>query len=86
MSLPVLLLFNAMDLKIAYKSKKIMERVRILTETNSLLFFFAQILKHFHMHDHPSLEVLTVVIFAYMPYGLSEGLKLSGNSYFLVED
>eukprot|EP00794_Sanderia_malayensis_P004647 gene4647-5255_t len=27
---------------------------------------------------HPSLEIATMIIFAYMPYGLSEGLELSG--------
>ena len=30
------------------------------------------------MHNHPSLECVTMFIFAYMPYGLSEGLELSG--------
>lgn len=30
------------------------------------------------MHKHPSLECVTMFIFAYMPYGLSEGLGLSG--------
>ncbi|XP_066925073.1 sodium/hydrogen exchanger 8-like [Clytia hemisphaerica] len=38
----------------------------------------ALVLKHINLRVHPSLECVTMFIFAYMPYGLSEGLELSG--------
>lgn len=38
----------------------------------------AIVLKHVNLRVHSSLEVVTMFIFAYMPYGLSEGLELSG--------
>lgn len=38
----------------------------------------ALLLKFVNMQNHPSLECVTMFIFAYMPYGLSEGLELSG--------
>jgi len=40
-----------------------------------------KILKHVNLRSHPSLECMTMFIFAYMPYGLSEGLELSGEFY-----
>ncbi|XP_065061807.1 sodium/hydrogen exchanger 8-like isoform X1 [Rhopilema esculentum] len=38
----------------------------------------AVVLKYVNFKGHPSLEIGTMIIFAYMPYGLSEGLELSG--------
>jgi len=38
----------------------------------------ALILKYVNMQQHPSLECVTMFIFAYIPYGLSEGVGLSG--------
>ncbi|XP_052396841.1 sodium/hydrogen exchanger 8 isoform X2 [Carassius gibelio] len=35
-------------------------------------------LKHFDMRKTPSLEFGMMIIFAYLPYGLAEGIKLSG--------
>ncbi|KAF4077835.1 hypothetical protein AMELA_G00192620 [Ameiurus melas] len=35
-------------------------------------------LKHFDLRKTPSLEFGMMIIFAYLPYGLSEGIKLSG--------
>lgn len=38
----------------------------------------ALFLKHFDLRKTPSLEFGMMIIFAYLPYGLAEGLKLSG--------
>ncbi|KAA8590954.1 hypothetical protein FQN60_001897 [Etheostoma spectabile] len=38
----------------------------------------ALFLKHFDLRKTPSLEFGMMIIFAYLPYGLSEGIKLSG--------
>ncbi|XP_032222546.2 sodium/hydrogen exchanger 8-like [Nematostella vectensis] len=38
----------------------------------------ALLLKHVDLRRTPSLEVATMLIFSYAPYGLAEGLKLSG--------
>jgi len=38
----------------------------------------AFVFKHCNFKGHPSLEIATMIIFAYMPYGLCEGLELSG--------
>ncbi|XP_053281009.1 sodium/hydrogen exchanger 8 [Pleuronectes platessa] len=38
----------------------------------------AVFLKHFDLRKTPSLEFGMMIIFAYLPYGLAEGLKLSG--------
>ncbi|XP_046842331.1 sodium/hydrogen exchanger 8-like [Xenia sp. Carnegie-2017] len=38
----------------------------------------ALLLKHVHLRRHPSLELSLILIFSYAPYGLAEGLKLSG--------
>ncbi|XP_059397008.1 sodium/hydrogen exchanger 8 isoform X1 [Carassius carassius] len=38
----------------------------------------AIVLKHFDMRKTPSLEFGMMIIFAYLPYGLAEGIKLSG--------
>jgi sodium/hydrogen exchanger 8 len=38
----------------------------------------ALILKHINLRDNPSLELGSVIIFAYAPYTLAEALKLSG--------
>uniref|UniRef100_A0A669AXM7 Sodium/hydrogen exchanger n=1 Tax=Oreochromis niloticus TaxID=8128 RepID=A0A669AXM7_ORENI len=35
-------------------------------------------LKHFDLRNTPSLEFGMMIIFAYLPYGLAEGIKLSG--------
>ncbi|CAL8367903.1 unnamed protein product [Lota lota] len=35
-------------------------------------------LKHFDLRKTPSLEFAVMIIFAYLPYGLAEGIKLSG--------
>ncbi|KAL0158992.1 hypothetical protein M9458_047068 [Cirrhinus mrigala] len=37
-----------------------------------------QVLKHFDLRKTPSLEFGMMIIFAYLPYGLAEGIKLSG--------
>ncbi|KAG7257239.1 hypothetical protein CRUP_029383, partial [Coryphaenoides rupestris] len=37
-----------------------------------------QCLKHFDLRKTPSLEFAVMIIFAYLPYGLAEGIKLSG--------
>lgn len=39
-----------------------------------------QFLKHFDLRNTPSLEFGMMIIFAYLPYGLAEGIKLSGGS------
>uniref|UniRef100_A0A673J7J6 Sodium/hydrogen exchanger n=1 Tax=Sinocyclocheilus rhinocerous TaxID=307959 RepID=A0A673J7J6_9TELE len=36
------------------------------------------VLKHFDLRKTPSLEFGMMIIFAYLPYGLAEGIKLSG--------
>lgn len=36
------------------------------------------LLKHVDLRTTPSLELGTMLIFSYAPYGLAEGLKLSG--------
>uniref|UniRef100_A0A8C4X7Q9 Sodium/hydrogen exchanger n=1 Tax=Erpetoichthys calabaricus TaxID=27687 RepID=A0A8C4X7Q9_ERPCA len=38
----------------------------------------ALVLKHFDLRKTPSLEFGMMIIFAYLPYGLAEGIKLSG--------
>ncbi|XP_016107046.1 sodium/hydrogen exchanger 8 [Sinocyclocheilus grahami] len=38
----------------------------------------AIVLKHFDLRKTPSLEFGMMIIFAYLPYGLAEGIKLSG--------
>ncbi|XP_071755086.1 sodium/hydrogen exchanger 8 [Centroberyx gerrardi] len=38
----------------------------------------ALFLKHFDLRNTPSLEFGMMIIFAYLPYGLAEGIKLSG--------
>lgn len=38
----------------------------------------ALILKHINLRRTPSLELSTMLIFSYLPYGLAEGLHLSG--------
>ncbi|XP_065669729.1 sodium/hydrogen exchanger 8 isoform X2 [Hydra vulgaris] len=38
----------------------------------------ALLLKHIRMNNHPSLECLTMIIFAFMPYGFCEAVELSG--------
>jgi len=38
----------------------------------------ALLLKHFDLSDTPSLEFGFILIFAYLPYGLAEGIHLSG--------
>lgn len=38
----------------------------------------ALILKHIDLRKTPSLEFALLLIFAYLPYGLAEGLHLSG--------
>jgi len=35
-------------------------------------------LKYIDLRQHPSLELGMMFIFAYAPYGLAEGLQLSG--------
>lgn len=42
----------------------------------------ALIFKHIALRKNPSLEMSMMLIFIYIPYGLAEGVKLSGNYYF----
>ncbi|MGH0148138.1 UNVERIFIED_CONTAM: hypothetical protein FKN15_023290 [Acipenser sinensis] len=42
------------------------------------LTMLPQALKHFDLRKTPSLEFGLMIIFAYLPYGLAEGIKLSG--------
>ena len=42
---------------------------------------FYQILKYVDLRQHPSLELGMILIFSYAPYGLAEGLKLSGKFF-----
>ena len=42
------------------------------------LLYFYYILKYVDLRQHPSLELGMMLIFSYAPYGLAEGLKLSG--------
>lgn len=44
----------------------------------TIFLTFPQLLKHVHLRRHPSLELSLILIFSYAPYGLAEGLKLSG--------
>ncbi|XP_041096054.1 sodium/hydrogen exchanger 8 isoform X3 [Polyodon spathula] len=41
-------------------------------------------LKHFDLRKTPSLEFGLMIIFAYLPYGLAEGIKLSGKICFFL--
>lgn len=47
-----------------------------------LIYFFHNIsvyvLKHIDLRKTPSLEFGMMIIFAYLPYGLAEGISLSG--------
>ena len=43
-----------------------------------LLLTFVQLLKHINLRRIPSLELAFILIFSYAPYGLAEGLGLSG--------
>ena len=43
----------------------------------------AHLLKHVDLRNTPSLELATMLIFSYAPYGLAEGLKLSGNNTYI---
>ena len=49
-----------------------------------MVFGVFQVFKHCNFKGHPSLEIATMVIFAYMPYGLCEGLELSGLYIFVT--
>lgn len=54
-----------------------------LVNTSLLMFYpwpLCQFLKHFDLRKTPSLEFGMMIIFAYLPYGLAEGIKLSGES------
>ena len=42
-----------------------------------------KLLKHVNLRRIPSLELAFILIFSYAPYGLSEGLKLSGTFTFI---
>lgn len=44
-----------------------------------------QTLKHVNLRGTPALEFSVLIIFAYMPYGLAEALKLSGRCLCLLE-
>lgn len=39
------------------------------------------VLKHIDLRKTPSLEFGMMIIFAYLPYGLAEGISLSGKSW-----
>ena len=41
-------------------------------------FNYAQLLKFVDLRKTPSLEIGMMLIFSYLPYGLAEGLHLSG--------
>ena len=50
-------------------------------DQSSLLSFFLtvfQLLKHINLRRNPSLELAFILICSYAPYGLAEGLELSG--------
>lgn len=43
-----------------------------------LALTYSHLLKHVDLRSTPSLELATMLIFSYAPYGLAEGLQLSG--------
>lgn len=53
--------------------------MKITTSSFKLVFLdCVYLLKHVDLRTTPSLELGTMLIFSYAPYGLAEGLKLSG--------
>ena len=46
---------------------------------------FKHLLKHVDLRKTPSLEFGIIMIFSYLPYVLSEGLKLSGKFILLID-
>ncbi|KAG2461279.1 SL9A8 protein, partial [Polypterus senegalus] len=51
---------------------------KIVSVDLNIKFKGSQVLKHFDLRKTPSLEFGMMIIFAYLPYGLAEGIKLSG--------
>ncbi|XP_032897404.1 sodium/hydrogen exchanger 8 isoform X2 [Amblyraja radiata] len=50
----------------------------ILNDAVSIVLTKIYLLKHIDLRKTPSLEFGMMIIFAYLPYGLAEGIKLSG--------
>ncbi|XP_072917790.1 sodium/hydrogen exchanger 8 isoform X1 [Hemitrygon akajei] len=50
----------------------------ILNDAVSIVLTNIYLLKHIDLRKTPSLEFGMMIIFAYLPYGLAEGIKLSG--------
>ena len=62
--------------------QSILEFMKIFTLSSLIGLVFALVsallLKHVDLRQHPSLELGMILIFSYAPYGLAEGLQLSG--------
>ena len=44
-----------------------------------------KLLKFVDLRKTPSLEIGMMLVFSYLPYGLAEGLHLSGKYYNIIE-
>uniref|UniRef100_A0A8B9I0Q7 Sodium/hydrogen exchanger 8 n=1 Tax=Astyanax mexicanus TaxID=7994 RepID=A0A8B9I0Q7_ASTMX len=75
-------IFNALNvdpvLNMLVFGESILNDAVSIVLTNCFVFLFLCCLKHFDLRKTPSLEFGMMIIFAYLPYGLSEGIKLSG--------